>query len=140
MVDLRSKPKDELRRERLSKWPERFSRRVAWRAKPESCRDSGVVGSGGKDTEVGERDGGGLSFVVELVVGRWSLNLEKALKTSGRGAKFEALSPKDVELRPANLARQVDDGVAENRDGDSEENVSNGKVSAAYAGGPGRTP
>lgn len=91
-----------------------------------------MVGSAGKFPDVGEREGGGLSFVVELVEGRcWSLAREKALKTSGRGAKFEPLSPNDVELRPANFASDVGGGFAENMDGFSEEKVSNGKVSTA---------
>ncbi len=47
-VAWRSTAKEELRLEATSKWPERFSLSVAVRAKPESLRETGVVGSGGK--------------------------------------------------------------------------------------------
>ena len=131
-VGFRSNPKEELLRERPSKCPDRFSRSVACNANPESLREMGVMGSGGKFPDVGDREGGGLSLVVELVEGRcWSLAREKALKTSGRGAKFEPLSPNEVELRPANFAREVGCGFAVKIDGLSEEKVSKGNVSIA---------
>ena len=44
----RGMPKDELLRDAASKWPERFSRSDACRAMPESFRDDGVGGGGGK--------------------------------------------------------------------------------------------
>ena len=84
-----------------------------------------MVGSAGNVAEVGERDGGGLSLVVALVDGRlWSFTREKALKTGIRGAKFELLSPKLAEFRPANFANEVDGGSPLNIDGLSDENVS----------------
>ena len=63
-----STPKDELRRDLSSKCPERFSRNVA--ANPESLREMGVVGIGGKFMETGDTDEGGLPLLDLLVVGR----------------------------------------------------------------------
>ncbi len=59
-----SMPNDELRRDFSSKWPDLFSRSVACSAKPESLRDTGVVGSGGKLNDTGDTDGGGLMLVL----------------------------------------------------------------------------
>lgn len=64
---------DELRRDAWSKWPDRFSRRDACKANPESFRDTGVEGRGGNLTEVGDTvlsDEGLLVLDVELVFGR----------------------------------------------------------------------
>lgn len=104
---------------------------------PESLREIGVVGRGGKCPEEGESDEGGLeSLLVELVVGRsycfwFSLALEKALKISGCGANAELFSPNAAELRPAYLASDVDGVLLLNIDGFSDEKVSKGKVSMA---------
>lgn len=133
-VGTRSKPNDELRRDDISKCPERFSRSVACKAKPESLRETGVVGKGGKDTEVGESPGDSaeLPFAVELVGGRsldrWESILDwvKALKTGGRDAKFELLSPKEDEFKLVNLASEVGGALPVNIDGFSDEKASNG--------------
>src|SRR5215471_8552569 len=45
---------DTLLREDPSKWPDLFSRKDAWTAKPESFRETGVGGNGGKKLEVGD--------------------------------------------------------------------------------------
>lgn len=69
---------DELLREAWSKWPDRFSRRDACSANPESFREIGVDGCGNL-IEVGEAvlgEDGLLFFEVELVEGR-SLPLER---------------------------------------------------------------
>lgn len=63
-----SMPKDELRRDFSSKWPDFFSLKVC--AKPESLRDTGVVGIGGKFIETGEMEDCGLVLPDLLVVGR----------------------------------------------------------------------
>ena len=63
-----STPNEELRRDFSSKCPDRFSRRVAWRANPESLRDTGVVGIGGNVTDTGDTEVGGL-FLPDLAVG-----------------------------------------------------------------------
>ena len=72
-VGVRSKPKEELLLDMVSKCPDRFSLKVAVRAKPESLRDMGVPGSGGKVTVSGETDPGGLALVDLLVDGRSTL-------------------------------------------------------------------
>lgn len=64
-----STPKDELRLELPSKWPDLFSLNVAVRANPESFREIGVVGRGGKLPEMGDTDGGGLALLDLLVEG-----------------------------------------------------------------------
>ncbi len=71
-VGTRSKTKEELRLDMESKCPDRFSRRFVCNAKPESFREIGVVGRGGKVLDVGEirGEGGWLPLVVELVFGR----------------------------------------------------------------------
>lgn len=61
-------PKDELRRDEASKWPDRFSRSEACRAIPESFRELG-----GKWPEVGEwslGEGGDPVLDVDPVLGR----------------------------------------------------------------------
>jgi hypothetical protein len=72
MVGRRSRvPKEELRLERLSKWPDRFSRRVACNARPESLHDVGVVGIDGNFSDDGDIECGGLSLIVDDVDGRF---------------------------------------------------------------------
>lgn len=61
-----STPNEELRRLRSSKWPDLFSLKVVEKANPESLRDTGVVGIGGNDVEMGDTDEGGLA---DLLVG-----------------------------------------------------------------------
>jgi hypothetical protein len=83
---------DELRLDETSKCPERFSRKLACRAKAESLREIGVEGLGEKLADVGESRGEGgeasLPLLPALVAGRWSeprlfgsLACKKALKT-----------------------------------------------------------
>lgn len=59
-------------------------------------------------------EGGELPLLVELVEGRsWGrsfLDCRNALNRGGFGAKLDALSPKEVELRLANFARDVEGG------------------------------
>src|SRR6187551_3013983 len=66
-----STPNDELLLDFSSKLVERFSLRV-W-ANPESLRDTGVVGIGGKFIEMGETDDGGLPLPDFPVGGRSGL-------------------------------------------------------------------
>lgn len=89
-------------------------------AKPESLREVGVRGNGGKEPAVGDScgEGGEMPFIVELVEGLMSgLGGRKALKTGGRGAKFEALSPNEAELRLANFARALGTALPVNTPG-----------------------
>ncbi len=62
----------ELLLEAVSKCPDRFPRRLAGMAKPDSPREVGVSGRGGNEVDVGESfgEGGVLPFAVELVDGR----------------------------------------------------------------------
>jgi hypothetical protein len=55
----------------VSKCPDRFSRRFAWRAYPESLLEIGVVGMGGNAEEMGDirGEGGEFVFIVEDVPG-----------------------------------------------------------------------
>ena len=79
-------------------------------ANPESLREVGVKGNGGKEEPVGEScgEGGEAVLIVELVMGLLSVfDGRKALNTGGRAAKFEALSPNAAELRLANFARAL---------------------------------
>ena len=69
-VGALSIPKEELRLDIESKCPDRFSRKVAVRAKPESFRDMGVVGRFGNCEELGETERGGLPFEDRPVDGR----------------------------------------------------------------------
>lgn len=121
----------ELRFEEVSKCPDRFSRSVDCIANPESLRDIGVIGKGGKELEVGDSFGEG-GAVVELVDGLGSVfDGRKALNTGGLAAKFEALSPKEAELRPANFASALGIALPVNTPGFSDENVLIGKDSMA---------
>ena len=67
-------PNDELLRDAASKCPERFSRNEACNAMPESFRDAGVGGGGGKWPDVGEvslgEGGEAVALDPELVPGR----------------------------------------------------------------------
>ena len=92
-------------------------------AKPESLREVGDRGNGGKEPAVGDScgEGGEVPFTVELVEGLVSgFGGRKALKTGGRAAKFEALSPKEVELRLANFARALGTALPVNTPGFSD--------------------
>ena len=120
-VGRRSNPKEELRLEVASKWPDRFSRNVAWSPKPESLREAGVVGMGGKEPEVGEDEVGEVPRVVEEVAGRPVREGAKALKTGWRGAKDDSLSPNEVEFKPAYFARDVEGALLSKREGFSDE-------------------
>jgi hypothetical protein len=76
---------------------------VAVRANPESFRETGVVGSGGKLPETGDTDGGGLALLDLLVDGLstrvWSFfDWRNALKTKGLFELFGSGSPKVVEF------------------------------------------
>ena len=79
----------ELRFERASKWPERFSRSVLGKANPESLRETGVIGRGGNDVEIGDEvgEGGELGLVDLLVEGLsiewWNVEGTKALNKDG---------------------------------------------------------
>ena len=119
---------DELLREKESKWPDRFSRRVACNANPESFR-----GRPWKLPDVGE-GGGGLSLV-EVVLGRSaylaSRACRKAFNTGFRGANPELLSPKDEEFKPAYFDKRVGGGFGLKRELFSDANASNGKLSTA---------
>lgn len=121
----------ELRFDDVSKCPDLFSRRVLCIANPESLRDIGVIGSGGKEPDVGDSLGEG-GVVFELVDGLGSdFDGRKALNTGGRAAKFEALSPKEAELSPANLARALGTALPVNTPGFSDEKALKGNDSMA---------
>ena len=62
------------------------------------------------------------------------------MKTGRRGAKFDSMSPKEAEFRPANFASDVGGGFPVKIEDVSDEKVSFGKLSMAYAGGPGVMP
>ena len=128
----------ELLLEALSKWPDRFSRKLACIANPESLREMGVRGKGGKEPDIGDilGEGGELPLDVELVDGRSGFDCKNALNNGGLGAKWDTLSPKEAEFRPANLARDVGGALTLKIEGFSEAKASNGKASIAYAGGP----
>ena len=123
-VGRRSKPKEELRLEVESNWPDRFSLSVAWRPRPESLREVGVSGIGGKEPEVGEEDVGEVPRVVEAVAGRPVREVAKALKTGWRGAKVESWSPNEAEFKTAYLAKEVGGALLSKREGFSEEKTS----------------
>jgi hypothetical protein len=129
---------EELLLEVPSKWPDRFSLKVAVRAKPESARE--VVDEAGENIgEVGEPlgDGGEFVFVVEPVEGRsysrlWSfLDCKKALNTGGRGAKPDPSSPNIVEFKLTYLAKVLGGALWVYNEEFSEENVSHGNASIA---------
>lgn len=136
-VGALSNPYVELRLEELSKCPDRFSRKLAAIAYPESLREIGVSGNGGNEPEMGDSfgEGGELPLLVELVEGRsWDrsfLDCRNALNRGGFGAKFEALSPNDVELRLANFAREVEGAEPLKTEGFSDAKASNGNDSIA---------
>lgn len=117
-------------------------------AYPESFREMGVSGRGGKEVEMGETlgEGGELPLLVELVVGRSldrrysAFDARNALNKGGFGAKLDALSPNEVELRLTNLAKEVVWGAPSKTAGFSDAKASNGYDSIAYAGGPTGTP
>lgn len=97
-------------------------------------RETGVVGNGGKETDVGESPGDSaeLPFAVELVEGRspdrWASFLDwvKTLKTGGWDATLELLSPKEDEFKLANIASELGNALPLYIDGFSDENASNG--------------
>jgi len=103
-------PNDELRRDFSSKCPERFSRRVC--ANPESLRDTGVVGIGGKLIEIGDTDEGGLPLFDLPVGGRSglvgsTLALAKALKRGVRTELEASPSPNVDEFCVTHLPREL---------------------------------
>ena len=116
---LRSTPKEELLRDAASeKCADLFSRSDAWRANPESFRETGVGGKGGKLPDVGEEvlgDEGVLVLIVELVGGR-SDPLENATSclafkntlNIGGGGVTAGSCPKDVEFRLTYFANWVE--------------------------------
>ena len=98
-------------------------------ANPESLREVGVKGNGGKEPPVGESwgEGGEVPLIVEPVVGLLSVfGGRKALNTGGRAAKFEALSPNAAELRLANFARALGTAMPVKIPGFSEEKALKG--------------
>ena len=138
---LRSTPKEELLRDAASKCADRFSRRDAWRASPESLRETGVGGKGGKLPDVGEEvrgDEGVLVFIVELVVGRSDplenatscLAFKKTLNIGGGGVTAGSW-PNEVELRLTYFASWVECAFGVNTAWFSPKNESKGKLSVA---------
>lgn len=105
---IRIKLTDELRRLDESKWADRFSRRLAWRAYPESLRDIGVLGMGGKTVETGETFGEGGEWCDLTVVAvdglsfprLKALDCRKALKMSCLEFDGPRIVPNDVEFNP----------------------------------------
>jgi hypothetical protein len=100
---------DELRREEVSKCPDRFSRRFACSAYPESLREMGVPGRGGNACEIGDILGEGgefeAVFTVDAVVGLSfprleTLDCKNALNMRGRELAGPETVPKDVEFIP----------------------------------------
>jgi hypothetical protein len=137
-VGGRSTPKDELRLELPSKWPDLFSLSVAVRANPESFREGGVVGSGGKLPETGDIEDGGLALFDLLVEGLglsirvWSFfDCRNALKTRGLFAVFVSGSPNVVEFSLTYFASELGGAFCVKIAAFSEENASYGKVSIA---------
>lgn len=140
---MRSKPKEEDRREAASKFPERFPRKVAVRVNPESCREAEEPG--GPIGDCGE--GGETPRIVPLVLGRSErgfasdLDWRNALKIGGRGAKPDApASPKDADARLISFDSVLAGAVGLKICGLSERKASFGNVSMAYCGGPTGTP
>lgn len=71
MIVKQGRLTEELRRLEVSKCPDRFSRRsrrFACRAYPESLREIGVLGIGGKAVEIGDIFGEGGEFEKVLMV------------------------------------------------------------------------
>jgi hypothetical protein len=111
-VGCRSTPNDALRLELDSKWPDLFSLNVAVSANPESFLEIGVVGIGGKWTDNGEIEFGGLVLLERLVDGLsnrlWSfLDCRKALKTDALLEESGSGSPKVVEFWLTYLAKEL---------------------------------
>ena len=110
-VGCLSTPKEELRLDVPSKWPDLFSLNVAVRAKPESFLETGVVGSG-KCPDIGETEFGGLVLLDRLVVGLstrlWSFfDCKKALKTDALLEAAGSGSPKVAEFWPTNFPSEL---------------------------------
>jgi hypothetical protein len=106
-----SMPNDELRLpEFSSKCPDRVSLRVC--AKPESLRDTGVVGIGGKFIDTGDTDEGGLPLLDFEVGGRsdllWSTRaLAKALNRGVRLEPGASGSPNVDEFCDTHLPKEL---------------------------------
>jgi hypothetical protein len=103
IVVPRSTPKDELRLEFESKWPDLFSFKVAVRLNVELSLEMGIGGRGGKLPDTGDTDGGGLALLDFDVEGRstrvWSFfDCKNALKTVTLFVAFSSGSPKVVEF------------------------------------------
>jgi hypothetical protein len=103
LVAPRSTPKDELRLETASKWPDLFSFSVAVRLNEELSLATGIGGRGGKLPDTGDSDGGGLALLDLDVEGRstlvWSfLDCKNALNTVTFLAAFSSGSPNVVEF------------------------------------------
>ena len=109
------------------KWPDRFSRNVADRAKPESLLETGVTGIGGKFTETGETDDWGLVLFDLLVAGRSDvpgLECVKALKTGVTMASGGSGSPKEDEFCTTHFPRVLAGGFSLKSDPFSAEKAS----------------
>lgn len=99
----RSTPKDELRLEFESKWPDLFSFNVAVRLNEELSLETGIGGRGGKLPDTGDSDGGGLALLDLAVEGRstlvWSFfDCKNALNTVTFLDAFSSGSPNVVEF------------------------------------------
>jgi hypothetical protein len=119
---------------------------VAVRANPESLREIGVVGIGGKLVETGDTEDWGLVPALDLlVVGLSDLLLSvgataKALKIGGRATLGGSGSPNAVELWVTHFPRALAGALGVNSEAFSDENASYGNDSMAYGGGPVATP
>ena len=142
---------DSPRLDKESKWPDLFSRNEACKAYPESLRDAGVRGGCGKTGETGDIGGESVFSVldVDAVLGRSPvpprdrvfLACKKAFSTNPRlGLPAAAGAPKEVDVSPTNLLREVDWALGEKTEEFSEEKASPGKLSTTYGGGPVGTP
>lgn len=141
-----------LRLDCASKCPDRFSRKDVCRAYPESCLEVVELNACGKLPLVGDIPSESVYVdwrVVDDVLGRWrSTGLPivgpEAKNTFNMGARQRlsetACGPNDAELRLVNLSKLVDLATAVNTESISAEKALFGKVSMAYAGGPGVTP
>ena len=104
---------EELLLELASKCPDLFSLNVAARANPESFRETGVVGKGGKFPDTGETDEGGLALVEDLLVEGLSTRLwsffvcKNELKTKALLEATGSGSPKVVEFWPTYFASEL---------------------------------
>jgi hypothetical protein len=127
-------PNDELRLDFSSKCPDRFSLRV-W-ANPESLRDTGVVGIGGKFIDTGDTDDGGLPLLDFAVGGRSGLlgsplALAKALKRGVRTELVESVSPNVDEFCVTHFPSELFTALGLKSASFSTENASYGKASTA---------